>query len=114
MGKDTLYSYLSSLQEAFFFFVVKNGVAPRGNRKVYLVDNGLYSRVRNRPDLGKLLENQVFVDLLRQGSHPHFLRNEEGEVDFITDDWMVQVCLELSDANRRREEHPLAGPLPHH
>ncbi len=108
VGKDTLYGYLSNLQEAFFFFVVKNLAAPTGNRKVYLVDNGLYSRVRNRPDLGKLLENQVFVDLLRQGCHPHFLRNDDGEIDFITDDWIVQVCLELSDANRRREEQPLA------
>ena len=109
VGKDTLYGYLSNLQEAFFFFVVKNVAAPTGNRKVYTVDNGLYSRVRNRPDLGKLLENQVFVDLLRQGSHPQFLRNEKGEIDFITDDWMIQVCLELSEANRGREERPLTA-----
>lgn len=117
VGKDTLYEYLGNLEQAFFFFAVGNVAAPSGARKVYLIDNGLYGRVRSRPDVGKLLENQVFVDLLRTGDRPRFLRNEKGEIDFVTDTRLIQVCAELTETNSQREKRPLraaAQAFPEH
>jgi len=107
VGKDTLYEYLGYLEEALFLFAVENAEKSGGTRKIYLIDNGLYQRVKDRPDMGKLLENQVFVDILRTGQKPRFLRDQQGEVDFITDRELLQVCAEVSGDNRDREERPL-------
>lgn len=113
VSKDTLYDYLGLLEEALFVFSVENEAAPGGSRKVYLVDNGLYQRVKDRPDTGKLLENQVFIDLLRSdGRKPRFFRTaSDGEIDFVTDSRLIQVCTELNDENREREEAPLRSDV---
>jgi predicted AAA+ superfamily ATPase len=65
--------------------------------------------VKDHSDTGKLLENQVFIDLLRaNGQKPRFFRTtSDGEIDFVTSSRLVQVCAELSDENRAREEAPL-------
>ena len=86
---------------------VTNAAAPNGNKKVYLVDNGLYQRVRDRPDWGKLWENLCFVDLWRQNQSIQFWKSDRGEVDFVTQDHLLQATVELSDHNRDREEGPL-------
>ncbi len=107
-GKDTLYEYLRYLEEALFVFTVHNEVAPSGSRKVYLVDNGLYQGARDRPDTGKLLENQVSVDTLRSGNRkPGYYRAAAGEIDFVTATHLIQVCTELSADNHHREFGPL-------
>ncbi len=114
LSKDTLYEYLGHLEESLFVHVVENAANPAAAKKVYLVDNGLYQKVRDRPDRGKLWENACFLQLLRQGNTPRFWRGEAGEVDFVTDDALVQATVELTDENRARELDPLrtlAGPL---
>lgn len=107
LGKDTLYQYLGYLEEALFIRQINNAAAPNGNKKIYLVDNGLYQRVRDRPDWGKLWENQCFVDLWRQSQSIQFWKSDEGEVDFITQDQLIQATVELTDNNRSREVAPL-------
>lgn len=86
--------------------LLENLAAPQGSRKVYLIDNGYYRQVQVNPDIGKLLENRVCLDLLASGT-PRFYRDEHGEVDFITHTRLVQACAELTETNQDREWKPL-------
>ena len=106
VSKDTLYLYLKYFEDTFFFHFISNyrkGVT--GSQKVYLVDNGIYNHVKGfREDYGKNLENQVFIDLLREGENDiSFIRTPDQETDFYTANRSVQVCYSLSDNNLKRE-----------
>lgn len=106
VGKDTVYEYVSYLEQAGFLVLLSNLVAPQGSRKAYLIDNGYYQRVQINPDTGKLLENRVCLDLVHDSSL-RFYRDSNGEVDFVTGDRLIQVCAELTDDNAGREWKPL-------
>lgn len=113
VGKDSLYEYLDYFQKALFVYPLANAAVDGGSRKYYLVDNGLYQMVKDRPDLGKLWENQCLVDLLRKGERPRFWKTAKGEIDFVTDTELIQVTVELTDGNKSRELAPfeLARPF---
>ena len=80
------------------------------------VDNGLivantFNLSENR---GKLLENQVYLDLRRQGKKIFYYQTSEGyEVDFVTQDQegkyeIIQVVWEADDsATLEREQRAL-------
>jgi predicted AAA+ superfamily ATPase len=109
-GKDTLYSYLTYLEDAFLIFTVplftesirQGQTAPK---KIYAIDNGLIrANTFNLSDnFGKLLENQVYLDLRREGKQVFYYRTSDGyEVDFVTQDKqgnyeMIQVVWDLMD-----------------
>jgi predicted AAA+ superfamily ATPase len=117
VGKDTLYQYLAHFEEALFVRLVGNAAAPGGNKKVYLVDNGLYQRVRDRPDWGKLWENHCLVDLWRHQQSVSFWKNDQGEIDFVTDTELIQATVELTPGNHQRETTPflaVASRFPRH
>jgi len=104
LKRNLLDSYLDVM---LFRELISNAAAPGGNKKIYLVDNGLYQRVRDRPDWGKLWENQCLVDLWRKNQTIQFWKSDEGEVDFLTQDQLIQATVELTETNRNREEVPL-------
>lgn len=108
VGKDTVYEYLSYLEESLALHSVANAAQPEGSRKLFLADNGLYQLVKDRPDLGKLWENACYLQLLRRGQRPRWWRDEQGEVDFVTETALIQAVFELNEGNRLREEAPLA------
>jgi uncharacterized protein len=117
VGKDTLYSYLSYLEDAFLIFTVpvfteslrSKQTAPK---KVYAIDNGLIlaSTFNLSDNLGKLLENQVYLDLRREGKTIFYYNTSDGcEVDFITQDAqgkyeMIQVVWDASDPKTLERE----------
>ena len=69
-------------------------------RKVYCVDTGLVnlSRFKLKMDWGSVLENAVFIELLRRGKEVFYWKDERGtEVDFVELKNMepvslIQVC----------------------
>ncbi len=120
-AKDTLYSYLSYLEDAFLIFAVpvfteslrRMQTTPK---KIYGIDNGLIAaNTFNLSDnLGKLLENQVYLDLRRQGKKIFYYQTSDGyEVDFVTQDLLgkheiLQVVWEADDPlTLKREERAL-------
>ena len=107
LSKDTLYDYLSFLEESLFIQIVENAVNLGAAKKIFLVDNGIYQQIKDRPDTGKLWENACFLQLVRQGKKPRFWRDDRGEVDFVTDEALIQVTTELSEENQERELGPL-------
>lgn len=120
-AKDTLYSYLTYLEDAFLIFAVpifteslrRMQTTPK---KIYGIDNGLIAaNTFNLSDnLGKLLENQVYLDLRRQGKKIFYYQTADGyEVDFVTQDIqgkheILQVVWEADDPlTLKREERAL-------
>lgn len=120
-AKDTLYSYLSYLEDAFLVFTVPIFTeslrrAQTAPKKVYAIDNGLIlANTFNLSDnLGKLFENQVYLDLRREGKKIFHYHTSIGyEIDFVTQDQngkyeIIQVVWEADDpATLQREERAL-------
>ena len=101
VGKESLYSFLDYLEEAFVFFAVplatsSERVRQTNPQKYYAVDTGLAALgdPRGRINLGRLLETFVFLMLKRRELPISYLRTSSGkEVDFVTRDVRGRVCL---------------------
>ena len=85
-------------------------------QKVYVVDNGfVFARAFSvSENLGRLLENQVFVELLRRGydtasSLFYYRSRNDKETDFVVREGvavkqLVQVCYDLSSPRTEKRE----------
>ncbi|BBG65333.1 predicted ATPase [Hydrogenimonas sp.] len=113
VGKDTIYDYLSHLQDAYTFFAVtifRNSVKEerRHPKKIYVVDNGFKKlfNITLSDDYSKLYENMAFLHLRRQTSEIYYFKGDR-EVDFYTDidtKTLVNVSYDLNDeATLQRE-----------
>jgi len=116
-AKDTLYSYLDYLEDAFLVFPVPIFTESLRHRettpkKIYAIDNGLVlANTFNLSDnLGKLLENQVYLDLRREGRKIFYYHTSDGyEVDFVTQDAegnyeMIQIVWDANDPKTLERE----------
>ena len=117
----TTKKYCDYLNEPYLFFFLprfnnKLKLMAKADRKVYIVDNGfVQSSAFNLSDnLGRLLENQVFVELLRKGYEPgktlfYYRSRNNREVDFVTRrgpkvECLIQVSYSLDSAKTRKRE----------
>ncbi|MEM3550460.1 MAG: ATP-binding protein [Candidatus Bathyarchaeia archaeon] len=93
-GKNTLYNYADKVQDSiaiFFLNRYSSKVYQRESwpKKVYLCDTGLSKVAKFSEDMGKLMENTVFLELIRSTNRKPMLEiyywksNQKGEVDFI-------------------------------
>ena len=83
---------------------------------MYVVDNGfVQSTAFNLSEnLGRLLENLVFVELLRRGYIPgqslfYYRTRNDKEIDFVTRkgtkvEQLIQVCYDLTSEKTRKRE----------
>ena len=109
---NTIISLMAALEDAFFIFTInlfdyslKKQL--RNKRKVYCVDNGFITQTSFQfsKNLGRLLENFVFIELKRKG-YEIFFHKDKGECDFIIKKknlQAIQVCYELNLDNQQRE-----------
>lgn len=110
-------SYLSYLKEAFLVFELPQfsyslKKQQKALKKIYSVDCGLSGAVSFRfsEDRGRVLENIVFLELLRRFSEVYYYRTRNNlEVDFLTKEkaefkQLIQVCWSLQDKNTRKRE----------
>jgi predicted AAA+ superfamily ATPase len=117
----TTQKFLNYLHEPYLFFYLqrfnnKLKVMKKAARKVYVVDNGFVSTTAFNisENLGRLLENQVFVELIRQGYDTentlfYYRSRNDKEVDFVTRkgvkvEKLIQVCYDLTSEKTRRRE----------
>lgn len=114
VGKDTLHEYVEHVQDAYLAFRVpvrsdSERVRAVNPAKCYAIDPGLSRAFSSRPDVGRLLENVVYLELRRRGGEITWLRTRSGyEVDFAVDGAsgtaLYQVCADPTDeATRARE-----------
>lgn len=117
---NTTQKYLDYLHEPYLFYYIsrynKLKLMKKAPRKVYVVDNGfvLAKAFSLSENLGRLLENQVFVELLRRGydtekSMFYYRSRNDKEVDFVLRqgfhvERLVQVCYDMSNEKTERRE----------
>ncbi len=117
----TTKKFCDYLNEPYLFFFLprfnnKLKLMSKAPKKVYVVDNGfVQSTAFNLSEnLGRLLENQVFVELLRRGYIPgktlfyYHTRNDK-EIDFVTRkgtkvEQLIQVCYDMTSEKTRKRE----------
>ena len=113
---DMVANITEALKESNLIFEVDRyhkslKVQSRDSRKIYVIDPGLRNiGARSASeDLGKLLENLVFLELKRQGKAVNYFK-EEFETDFVITthykpEALIQVCATgLSDEKTRLRE----------
>lgn len=115
---NTVINYIDYLEKAWLFFVInKYGYSVKeqqiANKKVYAIDTGLIKTIAFSfsENAGALLENIVFLELLRTGRDIYYYKtNKENEVDFYIpqEKLFIQVCQNISEpATRERETRAL-------
>ena len=117
----TTKKFMDYLHEPFLFFFLmrydnKMKIMKKAAQKVYVVDNGFVtSRAFNiSENIGRLLENQVFTELLRRGYDTdrtlfYYRSRNDKEIDFvIRDDFrikqLIQVSYTLTNAKTEKRE----------
>ena len=119
LTKNTIYNYLSYLENSYILLKTtkENSVGKKeinGPEKYYLIDQGFYKanlEVKQQ-NKGRILENIVYLELLRRGYKVTFGKIGDYEVDFIArkeeDKIYVQVSYLLTDEKTiEREFRPL-------
>jgi len=118
---NTTKKYMEYLREPYLFYYLprynqKLKLMKNAPKKVYVVDNGfIASKAFSLSDnLGRLLENQVFVELLRRGYDIdktlfYYRSRNDKEVDFVLRrgtriESLVQVCYDMSNAKTEKRE----------
>ena len=117
----TTKKFCDYLAKPYLFFYLprfnnKMKLMKKAPSKVYVVDNGfVQSTAFNLSEnLGRLLENQVFVELLRRGYIPgktlfYYRTRNDKEIDFVTRkgskvEQLIQVCYYMSSEKIRKRE----------
>ena len=118
---NTTKKYMDYLHEPYIFYYLsrynnKLKLMKKAPRKVYVVDNGfIASKASSLSDnLGRLLENQVFIELVRRGydvekSMFYYRSRNDKEVDFVLRkgtqiERLVQVCYDMSNPKTEKRE----------
>jgi len=114
-SSTSIKDYLNILSEGYLIFeLTKFDFSLKrqytSNRKLYVIDNGLRNTVsfRTSADMGRLLENTVFLELKRRGHEIWFYKSQTGqEVDFLVNPnhpTLIQVCYDLQNPKTRQRE----------
>ena len=126
VSQNTVADYVEMLREAFVFYPVERfDIAGKqllkNIQKIYIVDTGLrrYLLPRKEFDLGYVLENTVFLELLRRGYHVNIGKLGSAEVDFVArknDELQyIQVTASLAEQTTfEREIKPLRSIHDHY
>ena len=90
------------------------------NKKIYAVDQAISRIIGFRPtdDMGRILENIVFIQLKRENKEIYFHKQKQ-ECDFLIREGYritqaIQVCHRLDENNRKRETQGLAEAMGTH
>lgn len=117
----TTRKFMNYLHEPYLFYYLprfnnKLKLMKKAATKVYVIDNGFVtSKAFNiSENLGRLLENEVFVELLRKGfqvetSLFYYRSRNDREVDFVTRNGahinqLIQVCYDMTSPKTEKRE----------
>ena len=101
-SNHTVENYITALLESFLIYKAKNLLAR--DYKYYVVDSGLRSYLLGKKadsDMGHILENIVYLELLRRGYRVYVGKVDDLEVDFVAENRdglrYYQVALTVRD-----------------
>ena len=118
---NTTKKFMDYLHEPYLFYYLprynnKLKLMKKAPRKVYVVDNGFVAAkaFALSDNLGRLLENQVFIELIRRGYDTdktmfYYRSRNDKEVDFVLRrgthiERLVQVCYDISSPKTEKRE----------
>jgi len=118
---STTKKYMDYLHEPYLFFYLprynhKLKLMKKAAQKVYVVDNGFVQPkgFNLSENLGRLLENQLFIELIRRGYDTektlfYYRSRNNKETDFVVRkgtrvEQLIQVCYDLSSPKTRKRE----------
>ncbi|MFB6088850.1 MAG: ATP-binding protein, partial [Candidatus Aenigmatarchaeota archaeon] len=121
ISKKTLYNYLSYLEDTFFGFSLNKfsysmKTSGLSISKAFINDTGLVNSVLTNfsENIGKLMENQVFLELLRKKYNESnielfYWKDRGREVDFILKKGekirkLIQVCYSIEHKETKKRE----------
>jgi predicted AAA+ superfamily ATPase len=123
----TVGRYISILNKSYLFyhasrFDLKGKKMLKTQGKEYIVDTGFRNVLLGREqlsDLGHILENIVYFELLRRGNSVWIGKNASHEIDFVAKDdngylHYYQVCLTMRDEVTRQRELSAFETLKNH
>jgi predicted AAA+ superfamily ATPase len=110
----TLYDYIEKLEETLnVFFVERYSIKVRERlswpKKIYVADLGITNILAFSEDIGKRMENAVFLELIRKINYNPLLqifyfKNREYEVDFVLKDGVrIKQLIQVTYANNKDE-----------
>ena len=116
IGKNTLYNFLEYAQTSYLGLILQRhdqSLVSRelGEKKIYSIDTGLCNAVEYRfsANMGKALENNVFLELKKRSLDILYYRDDSCECDFLISDRgniteAIQVSFDISNpATKKRE-----------
>ena len=116
IGKNTLYDFLDYVQNIYLALVLHRYDKSLVNKelrekKIYSIDIGLNNATQFKfsDDIGKSLENAVFLELKRKHIDIFYYRDSNSECDFIVIEKSsiieaIQVTYDMSDENTKNRE----------
>ena len=117
VSKKTLYEYALYLEDAFFSFLLKKFSYSMKKTdlsipKIFINDMGLvnFSSMNFSENLGKIMENAVFLELLRREKEIFYFKAiTKEEADFVIKEGkkikqIFQVCYSLSEPEVKKRE----------
>ncbi len=117
ISKNTIYKYLEYFSDSFIVYPLRKysksyKEIEQTSPKIYFVDNGLML-IGGNATKGRLMENLVFLELLRRGSIINdslfYFNFNNSEVDFVLKKGgkitqLTQVCYAIDDYNTKERE----------
>ena len=113
VSKATLANYLRYLNECYFAFPVevfspKVKLRIQHPKKIYFVDTAFltFLSVKFSEDIGRLMGNAVFIELMRRGREVNYAFGENWEVDFVLpeEETLIQVSYDVSGPETMERE----------
>ena len=118
---NTTKKFMDYLHEPYLFYYLprynnKLKLMKKAPRKVYVVDNGFVAAkaFTLSENMGRLLENQVFIELIRRGYDTdktmfYYRSRNDKEVDFVLRkgphiERLVQVCYDMNSPKTEKRE----------
>ncbi len=120
VSRDTIYKYINYFEDSVSVFMLKRHSEKLRQkeawpRKVYLSDTGFSKVIKSSEDVGRLMENIVFLELIRRkNTKPlleiNYYKDTQGrEVDFVLKEAgkiteLIQVTYSIEPADIRKTE----------
>ena len=116
IGKNTLYDFLDYVQNIYLALTLHRYDSSLvnkelGEKKVYSIDIGLNNATEFKfsDDIGKSLENAVFLELRRKNRDIFYYRDGKSECDFVVNEknkiiQAIQVTYEFDNAETKKRE----------
>lgn len=114
IGKNSLYEYLGYVEDIYLSLTLdrySQKITTQTDKKVYSIDMGFNNTVLYKfsEDIGKSMENAVFLELRRREKEIYYHTDKTSECDFVVVEKgkvveAIQVTYEMEDEKTRTRE----------